>query len=81
MLGAVLARPAFGKIKQMLDPAEIGAAPLLGVNGLVFIGHGRSDARAMLSAIRTTRQAVQSGLLDALKQAIQTQISQIIVTP
>ena len=58
-IGALLAKPAFGKIKQMLDPAEVGAAPLLGINGLVFVGHGRSDARAVYSAIRVARQAVQ----------------------
>ncbi len=77
MVGAALSRPAFVKIKKMMDPAEIGAAPLLGVNGLVFIGHGRSDARAIISAIRTTRQAVQANLLEALRQAIQSQLSQI----
>ncbi len=70
MLGAALAKPAFSKIKEMLDPGAIGAAPLLGVNGLVFIGHGRSDARAMLSAIQTARQAVQANLLSAIQGAI-----------
>lgn len=70
MLGAALAKPAFGKIKEMLDPGAIGAAPLLGVNGLVFIGHGRSDARAMLSAIHTARQAVEANLLTAIQGAI-----------
>jgi phosphate acyltransferase len=73
ILGALLARPAFSKIRQMLDPAEVGAAPLLGVNGLVFIGHGRSDARALVSAIRTTRQAVKVGLLNEIRSAIQQQ--------
>ena len=77
LLGAALARPAFNKLKKMMDPAEIGAAPLLGVNGLVFIGHGRSDTRAIVSAIRTTRQAVQADLLSALKEAIQAQLSQV----
>jgi len=76
MLGAALAKPAFDALRALLDPAEIGAAPLLGVNGLVFIGHGRSDARAMISAIRTARQAVASDLMDALTNAIQDQIAQ-----
>jgi len=74
-LGALLAKPAFSNIKRMMDPAEIGAAPLLGINGLVFIGHGRSDARALVSAIRTARQAVQSGLLSAINQAIQEEFA------
>jgi glycerol-3-phosphate acyltransferase PlsX len=75
MLGAALSKPAFNKIKQMLDPGEIGAAPLLGINGLVFIGHGRSDAHALVSAIRTTRQAVEAKLLDEIQSAIQNQLS------
>ncbi len=76
-LGALLAKPAFSGIKRMMDPAEVGSAPLLGIDGLVFIGHGRSDARAMLSAIRTARQAVESQLLQALRGAIQLQLSQV----
>lgn len=74
-VGALLARPAFGQIKRMLDPGEIGAAPLLGINGLVFIGHGRSDAHAMVSAIRTARQAVEADLLGALRDAIQERLA------
>jgi glycerol-3-phosphate acyltransferase PlsX len=69
-MGAVLAKPAFGKIKQMLDPAEIGAAPLMGIDGLVFVGHGRSDARAMVSAVRGAKQAIDNQLLSELRKAI-----------
>jgi glycerol-3-phosphate acyltransferase PlsX len=69
-MGALLAKPAFGGVRKVLDPGETGAAPLLGINGLVFIGHGRSDSRALVSAIRTTRQAVESNLLEALQQSI-----------
>ena len=76
-IGALLAKPAFAEIKRMMDPAEVGAAPLLGVNGLVFVGHGRSDGRAILSATRTARQAVQVDLLGALRVAIQDKIAGI----
>jgi glycerol-3-phosphate acyltransferase PlsX len=75
-IGALLAKPAFTSIRRMLDPGEVGAAPLLGIDGLVFIGHGRSDARALVSAIRTARQAVQADLLGALRGAIQEQLQQ-----
>jgi len=74
-IGALLAKPAFGAIRQMMDPAEVGAAPLLGINGLVFIGHGRSDAHAILSAIRTARQAVQADLLSKIQSAIAARLS------
>ncbi len=69
-IGALLARPAFTGIRKMMDPAEVGAAPLLGIDGLVFIGHGRSDKRALYNAIRVAKQAVEADLLGSLRQAI-----------
>lgn len=69
-LGALLAKPAFDRIKSMMDPDDIGAAPLLGVNGLVFIGHGRSNAHALVSAIKVARQAVKTDMLNAIKAAL-----------
>ncbi len=77
MLGAILAKPAFSKLKAMLDPSETGAAPLLGIDGLVFVGHGRSDAKALVSAIRVARQAVESGVLQSMRDKIQTQLADI----
>ena len=71
-LGALLAKPAFTSIKKMMDPGEVGAAPLLGINGLIFVGHGRSDPHALVSAIRVARQAVAADLLTALKDGIKT---------
>ena len=76
-IGALLAKPAFQKLKAMMDPSEVGAAPLLGIDGLVFVGHGRSDSRAMYSAIRVARQAVQSDLLPSLRSAIQERIEMV----
>lgn len=70
-IGGLLVKPALGKIKQMLDPSDQGAAPLLGVNGLVFIGHGRSDALAIKSALRVAKEAVEAQVLDAMKSAIE----------
>jgi glycerol-3-phosphate acyltransferase PlsX len=75
-LGAALAKPAFGKIRKMLDPAEIGAAPLLGIDALVFVGHGRSDARAMVSAVHAAKQAIDNRLLEELRQAISESIKE-----
>ncbi len=74
-IGGLLAKPAFARIKKMLDPGEVGAAPLLGIDGLVFIGHGRSDARALVNGIRVARQAVEANLLSALREAIQKRLA------
>ena len=71
LIGGALIRPAMGKVRKLLDPSEEGAAPLLGVNGLVFIGHGRSDAQAIKSAVRVAKGAVEAKVLDALKSAIE----------
>jgi glycerol-3-phosphate acyltransferase PlsX len=60
--------PAFNQMRKKMDYREYGAGPLLGVNGLVFIGHGRSDAWAIFNALRVAREAVQSGMLEALRE-------------
>jgi glycerol-3-phosphate acyltransferase PlsX len=71
MLGGLLIKPAMSSIKKLMDPSEEGAAPLLGVNGLVFIGHGRSDAIAIKNAVRVAKQAVESGVLNSIRSAIE----------
>ncbi len=70
-LGGLLVKPALKGIKKMMDPAEEGAAPLLGVNGLVFIGHGRSDAIAIKNAIRVANNAVKANVLESIRTAIE----------
>ncbi len=51
-VGAFLAQSAFYNFRRRLDWSEYGAAPLLGLEGGCFIGHGRSNAKAIRSAIR-----------------------------
>lgn len=70
-IGGALVRPALSSIRQMLDPSEEGAAPLLGVNGLVFIGHGRSDGEAIKNSVRVAKNAAEANVLDAMKDAIE----------
>lgn len=69
-VGALLARPSFDAVRRRLDYREYGGAPLLGVDGVVLVGHGRSDALAIRNAIRMTAQTVENGVLDAIKQGI-----------
>ena len=70
-LGGLLVKPALKGIKKMMDPAEEGAAPLLGVNGLVFIGHGRSDAIGIKNAVRVANNAVKANMLESIRTAIE----------
>ncbi len=74
-IGAGLAMPAFKKLKKMMDPEEVGAAILLGIDGLVFVGHGRSNASAITSAIGGARRVVQSHLLEEIRQNIQESLA------
>jgi glycerol-3-phosphate acyltransferase PlsX len=69
-VGALLAKPSFESLREMLDPSEVGAVPLLGLNGLVFVGHGRSNAKAMVSAVIKAREAVETDLLGSLRDEI-----------
>jgi glycerol-3-phosphate acyltransferase PlsX len=77
-LGGLLAKPSFTRVRQILDPSEYGAAPLLGIDGLVFIGHGRSSAKALVSAVRVARQAVETGVLDATREAIRGKLGNLV---
>jgi glycerol-3-phosphate acyltransferase PlsX len=70
-LGGLLARPAFQRVYQQVDPFEVGGAPLLGVNGVVIIGHGRSNDRAIKNAIGQARKAVSGGVIESIKSGLQ----------
>jgi glycerol-3-phosphate acyltransferase PlsX len=58
MLGGILTASAFDAVKKQIDYAEHGGAPLLGVNGICIISHGRSSAKAIKNAIRVAGEFV-----------------------
>ncbi len=76
-LGGVLVRPTLRSVRRLLDPSEEGAAPLLGINGLVFIGHGRSDASAVKNAVRVALTAARANVVEAIR----TDLSQRLAAP
>ena len=57
--------------------AEYGGAPLLGVDGISVIGHGRSDARAISNAIRWARQMLTVHVRDSMVEAIDRNASRL----
>ncbi len=69
-IGGLLVRPALRAIAARLDPASYGAQPLLGVDGYAFIGHGSADARAVASALRTARTALEAGVVARIRDRI-----------
>jgi glycerol-3-phosphate acyltransferase PlsX len=69
-VGGLLARPAFRRVANRVDPFEVGGGPLLGVDGVVIVAHGRSNARAIRNAVGQARQAVQGGVVDAIRSGL-----------
>jgi len=69
-LGAIMAKPAFEQVRKRLDYREYGGGPLLGVDGVVIVAHGRSDSLAIKNAIRVAKQAVEGGTLNAIRDDI-----------
>lgn len=69
-IGGALARPAFNRLRRRVDTSEIGGAPLLGVNGVVIIGHGQNSAIGIKNAISQARTAVQENVIGAIRSGI-----------
>ena len=70
VLGALLARSALREVKSRLDYSEYGGAPLLGVDGVVIVGHGRSNAKAIKNMVRVGKEAAEKGMLEVIKEGI-----------
>ena len=67
-LGALAVKPGLKEIAQMMDYAEYGGAPLLGVNGISIICHGSSKAKAIFNAIRVARECIQVSLIEQIRE-------------
>ncbi|MFC1594304.1 phosphate acyltransferase PlsX [Candidatus Omnitrophota bacterium] len=62
----------FRRLKKNMDYSEYGGAPLLGVNGIVIIGHGRSSEKAIKNAIRATKKEVEARINEAIIEEIRS---------
>lgn len=69
-IGAALVLPGLKNIKKMLDYAEVGGAPLLGVKGVSIICHGSSKKRAIQNAIRVARDCVSGKFIERIEESI-----------
>lgn len=68
--GALLLKPAFNNVKKRIDYDEHGAAPLLGLNGIVYKAHGRAKAKAIRNAIRVCAEAVRENVVESITKGI-----------
>ncbi len=70
IFGALFMRGALQRLRSRIDWQEYGAAPLLGVNGVCFVGHGSSGARAFRSAINTLATFVEKRVNEHIREEI-----------
>jgi glycerol-3-phosphate acyltransferase PlsX len=69
--GFILLSPAMRRVWKRIDWREYGGAPLLGINGVVVIGHGRSDAKAIFNMIRMTKVCVEGNVVEKIRAGIE----------
>jgi glycerol-3-phosphate acyltransferase PlsX len=69
-LGGLLIRPGVRRIRDRIDWREFGGAPLLGIDGVAVVAHGRSDARAFRNAVRVAMEAVRANLVGKIREAV-----------
>mgnify|MGYP005845336645 CR=1 FL=1 len=69
-MAALALKPAFRRVRARLDYVEYGGAPLLGVNGVTIIAHGRSNAPAIKNAVRVARHSVDQRLVEAIREGV-----------
>jgi len=62
--------PFLARLRKKLDYSEYGGAPLLGLNGVCIIGHGRSKARAVANAVKAAKEAVGGGVIAAIQERV-----------
>jgi phosphate acyltransferase len=63
-------RTMMSALKQ-LDYSEHGGAPLLGVNGVSIISHGKSSPRAIMNALKVAVQAVETRMDEHIGRRLQ----------
>jgi len=69
-VGYLLSRRAFGRFHKRVDYAEYGGAPLIGLDGLCVVGHGRSSPKAVRNAIAMVVRCVREGLVERLAEQV-----------
>jgi glycerol-3-phosphate acyltransferase PlsX len=69
-LGYLFVRGAFSRFKKIVDYAEYGGAPLLGINGVGMICHGGSNVKAIKNAVRFAHEYARSGMTEHVSEKL-----------
>ena len=67
-ISGVIGKPAFRRVKKLMDYKEVGGAPLLGVRGAVVKAHGSSDDKAFCSAIGQCVKMIDGKVVSIIEQ-------------
>jgi glycerol-3-phosphate acyltransferase PlsX len=67
---ALALRPAFRGLRRRLSYEEYGGVPLLGVNGVCIVAHGRSTPYAMQNAIQAGARCVELRLVERIRERL-----------
>ena len=67
-LGYLLAKPAFDRLKEKMDPRKVNGGVFLGLNGVVIKSHGGTDAEGFASAVDIGYDMVHNNLLAKIAQ-------------
>ncbi len=68
MAGALLSKGAFKAVKKHTNPDNYGGAPLVGVNGVAIISHGKSNEVAIFNALKTAEKLVKKDFIGDVAQ-------------
>lgn len=69
-LGGLMAKPAFRRVKKLMDYQEVGGAPLLGVQGAVVKAHGSSSGHAFACAIAQLVKMIEGNVVSIIEQGV-----------
>lgn len=69
-IGYLFVRGAFNRFKKIVDYAEYGGAPLLGINGVGMICHGGSNVKAIKNAVRFAHEYARNGVTEHVSEKL-----------
>jgi len=71
ILGALLMKPVFNKLKEKVDPRKYGGTFFVGVKGVVVKAHGNSDKVAIFNALKVAKKGIEEELPEKIRGAIE----------
>ena len=71
-IAGLIGKPAFKRVKKLMDYTEVGGAPLLGVQGAVVKAHGSSNAHAFSCAIGQLVKMIDGKVVSIIEKGVES---------